>query len=88
MVAVPDTVTLLGVMAPHVRPGVGTSVNAIVPVNPFWAVAVIVELADWPAFTPVGEDAVRVKSGPGGARLRNLSRQPHPWGVLEQFIAP
>lgn len=35
MLAVPDPMTLLGVMALHVRPGGGTSVNVMVPVNPF-----------------------------------------------------
>ena len=32
------------------------------PVNPLRAVTVIVEVADWPALTAAGEDAVMVKS--------------------------
>jgi hypothetical protein len=42
---------------------VGTeSVKATVPLNPFEAVRVIVEVADVPAFTAAGEVAAIVKS--------------------------
>ena len=45
-VAVPEPVTLVGVMAPHVRPEGGVSVRLTMPVKPFTAVTVIVEVAD------------------------------------------
>ncbi len=61
-VALPEPVTLAGVIAPQARP-VGTeSVKATVPLNPFEAVRVIVEVADAPAFTAAGEVAAIVKS--------------------------
>ncbi len=43
-VAVPDPVTLVGVIAPHVRPAGTVSVRETVPVNPLRAVTVIVEV--------------------------------------------
>lgn len=61
-VAVPDPVTLLGVMAPHVRPEGIVSVNATEPVNPLRAVMVIVDVAEDPTVAD-GEVAVMVKSG-------------------------
>lgn len=79
---------MLGLKEPHVNPDGWTSVSVIVPVNPFWAPIVIVELADWPAFTPAGAVVVRAKSGPGGPRLRNLSRHPHPGGMVAHCMAP
>jgi hypothetical protein len=45
-VAVPDPVTLVGVIAPQVRPAGGVSVRLTTPANPFRAVIVIVEDAD------------------------------------------
>ncbi len=45
-VAVPDPVTLVGVIAPQVRPAAGVSVRLTTPANPFWAVTVIVDVAD------------------------------------------
>src|SRR2546430_12408019 len=30
-----------------------------IPVNPFWAAVVIVEVADWPAFVPAGLEQTR-----------------------------
>jgi hypothetical protein len=45
MVAVPDPVIVPGVIAAHVSP-VGVSVNVTVPVKPFTAETVIVEVAD------------------------------------------
>ncbi len=62
-VAVPEPVTLVGVMAPQVRPAGGVSVRLTTLVKPFTAVTVIVEVADCPALTAAGEVAVMVKSG-------------------------
>lgn len=62
-VAVPEPATLVGVMAPHVRPAGTVSVRDTAELNPFCAVTVIVEVADCPAFTAVGEVAAMVKSG-------------------------
>ena len=45
-VAVPEPVTLVGVIAAHVRPDAGVSVNDTVPAKPLRAVMVIVEIAD------------------------------------------
>jgi hypothetical protein len=45
-VAVPELVIVLGLIGLHVKPGGGVSVRVIVPVKPFWAAVVIVELAD------------------------------------------
>jgi len=87
-VAVLEPLIVLGLIEPHVKPEGGVSVRVIVPVNPFWAAVLIVEAVDWPAFVPAGLVAVSVKSGAGGPRLRNLSRQPHPGGLLAHCIAP
>lgn len=61
-VAVPLLVTLVGVIVPHVRPAGTVSVRATVPVNPFTAVTVIVEVAEVPTVTAAGDDAAMVKS--------------------------
>ncbi len=61
-VAVPEPVTLEGVIAPQVRPAGTLSVSVTTPENPLTAVTVIVELADWPTSTAAGEVAVIVKS--------------------------
>lgn len=61
-VAVPEPETLLGVIAAQLRPDGTVSVSDTVAVNPFWAVTVIVDVADWPALTAPGEVAVIVKS--------------------------
>ena len=45
-VAVPELVTLVGLIAPQVNPAGGVSVSETTPVNPFRAVTVIVEVAD------------------------------------------
>ncbi len=45
-VAVPEPVTLVGVIAPQVRPAAGVSVRLTTPANPFNAVTVMVEVAD------------------------------------------
>jgi hypothetical protein len=45
-VAVPELVTLVGVIAPQVNPAGEVSVRETTPVKPFTAVIVIVEVAD------------------------------------------
>jgi hypothetical protein len=61
-VAVPELVTLVGVIAPQVRLAGTVSVSETVPVNPFTAVTVIVDVAEVPAWTAAGEVAEIVKS--------------------------
>lgn len=61
-VAVPELVTLVGVIAPQVRLVGTVSVRLTVPVNPFTAVTVIVEVAEVPTVTAAGEVAAIVKS--------------------------
>ena len=61
-VAVPDPVTLVGVIAPQVRPAAGVSVRPTTPAKPLRAVTVMVEVAEDPAFTAIGELAAIVKS--------------------------
>ena len=87
-VAVPEPDSVAGVIVPHVSPDGGESVRETVPVNPFTEVIVIVVLVDWPVLTGLGEVAVIVKSGDGGPSGRNVSRQPHPMGLLLHCIAP
>jgi len=60
--AVPDPVTLLGVMVPHVSPDGTVSVIPTDPAKWFTAARVIVELAELPALTGVGDVAAIVKS--------------------------
>src|SRR5207244_13046534 len=88
MVAVPEPVTLLGVIVPQLNPDGTVAVRVTVPVKPFWPAMVIVELADWPVLTALGEVAEIVKSGEGGPSGRNVSRHPHPMGLLLHCIAP
>jgi len=61
-VAVPELVTLVGVIAPQVRLVGTVSVRLTVPVNPLTAVTVIVEVEETPALTAAGEVAAIVKS--------------------------
>jgi hypothetical protein len=61
-VAVPELVTLVGVIAPHVKLAGTVSVRLTVPVNPLSAVTVMVELADVPTVTAAGDVAVMLKS--------------------------
>ena len=61
-VAVPELVTLVGVIAPQVRLAGTVSVRLTVPVNPFTAATVIVEVADVPTLTEAGDVADIVKS--------------------------
>jgi len=60
--AVPEFVTLRGVIAPHDRLAGTVSVRVTVPVNPFIADMVIVEVADVPTVTAAGEVAETLKS--------------------------
>ena len=55
-------VTLVGVIAPQVRLAGTVSVRLTVPVNPFTADTVIVEVADVPTVTEAGDVADIVKS--------------------------
>ena len=61
-VAVPEFVTLVGVIAPQVRLTGTVSVRLTVPVNPLIAATVIVEVAEVPAWTAAGEVAATEKS--------------------------
>ena len=61
-VAVPELVTLVGVIAPQVRLAGTVSVKDTVPVKPLTAVTVIVEVAETPALTAAGDVAVTEKS--------------------------
>jgi hypothetical protein len=87
-VEVPDPVMLLVLKAPHVSPEGTVLARDSVPVKPFSAPMVIVELADWPVLTALGELADIVKSGVGGPRDGKVSRHPHPIGLLSHVIAP
>jgi hypothetical protein len=62
IVAVPEFVILFGVIAPQVRFAGTVSVSATVPVNPFRAAIVIVEVAEVPTVTAAGEVAAILKS--------------------------
>ncbi len=55
-------VTLVGDIAPHVRPAGTVSVSETVPVNPLTAVTVMVDVADVFTFTAAGDVAAMVKS--------------------------
>ena len=61
-VAVPEFVTLAGVIAPQVRLAGTVSVKDTVPVKPLTAVTVMVEVAETPALTAAGDVADTVKS--------------------------
>ena len=61
-VAVPEPVTLFGVMVPQVNPDWTVSVRLTDPAKWFSATTVIVEVAEDPALRGTGEDAVDVKS--------------------------
>ena len=61
-VAVPEFVTLVGVIAPQVRLAGTVSVRLTTPVKPLRAVTVIVDVAETPALTAAGELAAIVKS--------------------------
>lgn len=61
-VAVPELVTLPGVIAPQVKLAGTVSVSVTVPVKPLTALTVIVEVAEVPVVTAAGEVAEIVKS--------------------------
>jgi hypothetical protein len=61
MIAVPEPVTLLGVMLPHVRPDGTVSVRLTTPAKWFTLVTVIVAIEELPALIGLGELAVMVK---------------------------
>jgi hypothetical protein len=61
-VAVPELVTLVGLIAPHTRLAGTVSVRLTVPVNPLTADTVIVDEAEVPTVTAAGEVADTVKS--------------------------
>ena len=61
-VAVPEPVTLVGVIAPQVRLAGTVSVRLTTPAKPLIAVTVMVEVAETPALTAAGLDAAIVKS--------------------------
>jgi hypothetical protein len=60
--AVPEPVTVLGVIALQVRPAGTVSLSVTVPANPLTPVTVMVEVADNPTVVEAGEVAVMVKS--------------------------
>ena len=59
--AVPDPVTLVGVIAPHVRPDGIVSLIVTIPANPFTGKIVIVEFVEDPTLIGTGVDTVIVK---------------------------
>jgi hypothetical protein len=61
-VAVPEPVTLVGVIAPQVRLAGTVSVRLTVPANPLIAATVMVDVAETPALTAAGDVATIVKS--------------------------
>lgn len=61
-VAVPAPEMKIGLIIPQVRPVGGLSVRLTVPVNPFTAVTVIVDIAETPTSAADGELAEMVKS--------------------------
>jgi hypothetical protein len=64
-VAVWDCVMLVGVEVQVGPEGCVVTERLIVPVNPAWAVIVIVEVADWPVVVEDGLVAETLKSGAG-----------------------
>ncbi len=61
-VAVPEPVTVRGLIAPQVKFAGTVSVRLTVPVNPLTAVTVIVTVAEVPTVNAAGEVAEIVKS--------------------------
>lgn len=75
-VALPDPPTVPGIGVPQVRPAGGVLVRVTTPAKAFTCDIVIVEVADWPAFTAGGEDAVIVKSTKLKVELAEWRRAP------------
>ena len=61
-VAVPDPVTLVGLIAPQTRPDGTVSVRETMPLKWLADVMVMVEVAEVPALRGKGEDADELKS--------------------------
>jgi hypothetical protein len=61
-VAVPELVTLAGLISPQVNPDGRVSVRLTVPLKWLTAATVIVEVAETPELTAAGDVAVIVKS--------------------------
>jgi len=61
-VAVPEFVMVRGLIAPQVKLAGTVSVRLTVPVKPFTAVIVMVEVAEVPTVTAAGDVAAIVKS--------------------------
>ena len=61
-VAMPEPVTLLGVIVPQVSPDGTASVKPTDPAKWFSEATVIVEVAEFPAFRGAGDVAIIVKS--------------------------
>jgi hypothetical protein len=61
-VAVPEPVIVFGVIGPQVRPAGTVSVSVTVPVKPFMAVTVIVDVAELPTVVAAGEEAAMLAS--------------------------
>jgi len=61
-VAMPEPVTLLGVIVPQVSPDGTASVKPTDPAKWFSGATVIVEVAEFPAFSGAGDVAIIVKS--------------------------
>ena len=58
----PDAVTLVGLIAPQVRPDGGLSVRETMPLKWLIGVILMVEMTEVPALTGAGEDANVLKS--------------------------
>ena len=71
-----------GLIEPHASPDGTLSVRETAPVKPYNEPTVIVEAADWPVLTVLGEDAAIVKSAAGGPTGVKARRHPHPMGLL------
>jgi hypothetical protein len=65
-VAVPEPVMLLGEIELQLSPLGTVSVREIIPVKPFSAVSVIVDIWDCTVLVGAGEDAMIEKSAPDG----------------------
>jgi len=76
MVAMPEAIMLVGLNEPQVRPREGVTLNVTVPVNPFTAATVTVEVDVWPALTAAGDVAVIVKSWNRRTTAEECSRDP------------
>ena len=75
-VAVPDPVTLLGVIALQVRPFGTVSVRLTVPEKWFRPVTVMVDVAETPDLTGVGMAAVMLKSWNWKRVVAEWAREP------------